>query len=340
MAIDNVARLRKKASLLRGPIQIQFDLTTTCNFRCLHCYNASGENNIVKDELTDVEIMKLFSDFKHLQPFNLCFCGGEPLLRLDVMLKASSLIKSVVPNISMVTNGYLLKKDTLEALIHSGINRIQISLDGNTKESHEMLRNAKGSYEKAIEAIELCLEYKDKLKEINICFIPTRFNIQEFHELSVRMLGKGVNIMRTQPLMLIGRAKDFHKKLMPTHFQYRTLIKTVISLQETYGQRRVQYGDPVDHIIRFRSHLSNLFHQLCLRANGDIVTSMYFPIVAGNVRKHSIIDYWEKGLVFIWNNEVVSDYARNINCIFDLGRHINGYPNLWQETDIDIDILG
>jgi len=168
---------KSHAKILKGPLQIQFDITNKCNFRCLHCYNKSGENFVCNNELSDKEILKFIKDVKELSPFNICFCGGEPLLKVNLLLKAAKILKDYVPNISIVTNGYLLTEEILLKLFDVGINRIQISLDGNSKEVHELLRQKEGSFSKAISAIDLCIKHKSKLKEImvgivNISTVP------------------------------------------------------------------------------------------------------------------------------------------------------------------------
>ncbi|HAP8311614.1 TPA: radical SAM protein [Enterococcus faecium] len=68
--------------IVRGPSQISIDVTYKCNFRCKHCYNASGGDNCFMDnELTDDELLELTKDICNLKPYNICFCGGETLLR-------------------------------------------------------------------------------------------------------------------------------------------------------------------------------------------------------------------------------------------------------------------
>ena len=41
-----------------GPYQLALDITNKCNLRCLHCYNASGENRVMEHELSDDEIVE------------------------------------------------------------------------------------------------------------------------------------------------------------------------------------------------------------------------------------------------------------------------------------------
>ena len=44
-------------NILVGPHQVAIDITNNCNLRCLHCYNSSGENDVLKQELSDEEIL-------------------------------------------------------------------------------------------------------------------------------------------------------------------------------------------------------------------------------------------------------------------------------------------
>lgn len=62
-------------SKYKGPIQIGFDVTNRCNFRCLHCFNESGEVDS-SNELNDKEVEKLFDEIIEIKPYSICFCGG------------------------------------------------------------------------------------------------------------------------------------------------------------------------------------------------------------------------------------------------------------------------
>ncbi len=330
---------KKHANLLKGPLEVQFDVTNKCNFRCLHCYNASGENCYTSDELTDLEILKLFKDLKTLEPFNVCFCGGETLLRLNVILKAAKIIKDKVPNLSIVTNGYLLTEKNLDALLDSGINRIQISLDGNTKETYERLRLKENSYEHAINAIKLCINRKDRINDFMISFVPTSFNIQEFSSMAENLSTIGVNSIRVQPLMAMGRGNDNAKSILPSNYQYRLLLRQIQNLKDKYGKNFVQWGDPVDHIIRFRNYFTEMTTSMTIKSNGALSVTPYFPLQVGNVRKHSAIEYWNNGLPSVWGLDIVQKIAKKFHCVGDLGQKLDDLPVLFKETDLMIDII-
>lgn len=59
--------------------------------------------------MTDSEIIKFVQDIAQLQPYGMCFCGGEPLLKLKLLLKCADILyNGGVKNISMVFNGYFV----------------------------------------------------------------------------------------------------------------------------------------------------------------------------------------------------------------------------------------
>lgn len=325
-------------AILRSPLQVQFDITNKCNFRCLHCYNKSGENEACHDELTDSEVIALFADFAKMRPFNICFCGGEPLLRKELILTVSHKVKGFVPNLSIVTNGYLLDEKVLTQLIDSGINRIQLSIDGITKKTHEYLRGKKESLDRVFNALDSCIK-SGKLKELLICFTPTSFNVCEFPQLVDCLVLKGVNKIRVQPLMLTGRAETHVEQIKPKQYQYDQLFNYFEIAKRKYGENSVEWGDPVDHIIRFRQYLSKLCTNLIIKSNGNIVASPYIPISFGNIRRHGIEKYWATGLEKIWQHPKLQSYASKINVVDDIGKHVDGFPLLWDENDLDLDII-
>ena len=43
---------------MAAPIMVAFDVTNACNFRCVHCFNHSGED-IYHNELSDEDKLKV-----------------------------------------------------------------------------------------------------------------------------------------------------------------------------------------------------------------------------------------------------------------------------------------
>lgn len=324
-------------SFLKGPIQLSIDITNKCNIRCLHCYNYSGENLYIKDELTDKELIKLIDDICKMKPFNVCFCGGEPLLRKDILLKLVKKLSDNEINSSVVTNGILLTKDVARELKEAGIGNVQISLDGK-KESHERLRGKSGTFESAIEALK---NLKENSINRNIAFSPTSWNINDFKTVVKVGLDMGVKEIRVQQLMPIGRASK-NNELIPTNSQYRNMKRMIIeadNMVRRLGKSiRFDWGDPIDHLIRYSEQ--NIFtYMFGISANGNIKPSMYLPLSVGNVRKHSIIEYWDKGLYDIYKLDKFKNMAKNFKSVKNMKTTNYDLPENFIEEDIQYDII-
>jgi len=321
----------KHAHLLKGPSQLAFDITNRCNFRCIHCFNRSGENEIIKNELTDDEVISFIRDLAELKPLNLCFCGGEPLLREELIYECAKILISYGSEVSLVTNGYLLNKEKAKKLADIGIKNIQVSLDGARPESHEKLRGVKGSFERAVNAIKLLLEEGVKP---GVAFSPTKFNADEFIEVYALCKEIGVKDLRVQPLMILGRAQLNIEELVPTPFQYRKLVKIIYELQVKENDMVLEWGDPVDHLIRFRSLCQHCVNYVDIRADGGIVASPYIPLVIGNIQKHKFSEYWDAGLARMWELPIVKNLAKKICSVSDFANQ-----SVYFEKDIEIDIV-
>lgn len=142
----------KYYDILRAPHQVAFDITNNCNLRCLHCFNSSGENDVISNELSDGEVLHFIEDLASMNLYNVCFCGGETLLRKELMCECIKILKPSGSHCTAVTNGLLANPATIQQLASAGLDGIQFSLDG-LRDSHERLRNKVGIFPKVIDAI-------------------------------------------------------------------------------------------------------------------------------------------------------------------------------------------
>ena len=313
---------------------MSYDITNRCNFRCLHCFNRSGENEIMKDELSDDEARAFIADAADRRPTNLCICGGEPLLRYELLLDCLRVLKANNTRASMVTNGYLLTRDKALALKEAGLVGTQVSVDGATAATHERVRGKKGSFERALAAVEHFANAG--FTDISVAFSPTSFNVEEFGDVERIVRDRGCTNVRLQPLMPLGRSfADLD--ILPTPQQYRRLVAEVRRIDRN-GDHRVDYGDPVEHLIAFRSIVMDCVTFVGVAANGGIEPSPYLPIVVGNVRRHKFSEYWDAGLARVWKDERVRAMAENISSIPDMGRKQEG-RRVWWDQPLEFDFI-
>lgn len=159
------------------------DITYKCNLRCLHCFNCSGEQNYVRKEMSDQELLNLMESLAKIKSLrSMCFCGGEALLRKEILLRCIEYLHRELPELSinMVSNGTLIDEDTVLELKEAGINMVQISLDGLDANVHDWIRNNEGVYDKAIKAIKLLVKYNIK---VSVACLPTKSSYNDIPEI-------------------------------------------------------------------------------------------------------------------------------------------------------------
>lgn len=339
----------KYSQIARAPHQVSFDITNKCNLRCLHCFNNSGENDVVNNELTDEEVLTFIRSVAPMSLYNICFCGGEPLIRKDLVVSCIKILKSQEnhqTHCSMVTNGLLATPEVLTELEESGLDAIQFSLDG-MKCSHDKLRNKCGAFEAVLKAIEYVIT-KTKL-HLSIAFTPTAFNLDDFPAVYETITNFCANShrknstervdLRLQPLMLLGRAKQ-NSGMVPTDWQYRKLVHDIHERECDIHNKYVEmkWGDPIDHLFRFRDK-SNFIDQCVAHANGDIVVSAYLPLVVGNIRKHSLLEYWEQGLNDVWATNIVQYLTAQMQSVKDMERVTASIADINMNDGLYIDLI-
>lgn len=132
-------------------------VTWKCQLRCKHCYNrnyitTNTPNEIPLETIENICIYFLNTEFS-LKDYSIILSGGEPLL-YSKFEQLGDLIREFQDHIILSTNGILIPKyiDVFDK--NDGI---QVSIDGD-RETHDRIRG-KGTYDKAIEALECLKEH-------------------------------------------------------------------------------------------------------------------------------------------------------------------------------------
>ena len=200
---------------MRGS-DINIDITRKCTLKCRHCYNHSGEMN--NDELASDELFRIMNDLASTRPDNFCICGGEPLLKKEIIFRFIDHQKKINSemNIGMVTNGELLTESIGEKLIYYGLNNIQFSIDGATENSHDWLRNKKGLFENLLHTIMqlniLRRKAKSDIKISAVCCLNKR-NYEELPKIIELCTRLGIDILR---VVIFPRSqKKNQEKVLP-----------------------------------------------------------------------------------------------------------------------------
>jgi Fe-coproporphyrin III synthase len=319
------------AAVLRGPVEWTWDVTNKCTGECQHCYNSSGV--LERDELSDDEMQSVARQVAETNPLGICLCGGEPLLRLDAIAAIAPVLTDSGAEISLVTNGWLVSEEVAARLGSLELSLVQVSLDGARAETHDRLRRMPGAFERAVDAVRRLVA---RGLQVSVSFVPTRFNIEEWADLRTLCESLGVTELRFQPLMPLGQAALQYEELTPTPEQYRTLIDEYRRITcKPYSGMKVQWGDPVDHLIRFGQFYAMPPYTMHISSDGYLVPSVYLPVHLGNIRRHSLAEYWEAGLNKAWQLRLLRELAWRVRSNRDFGA-IRPHPYLDAHIDLDL----
>ncbi|MHB8810374.1 MAG: geopeptide radical SAM maturase [Desulfobulbaceae bacterium] len=130
-------------------LNVSIILGLACNFACQYCYEgdlkADGQAMSATTAAQTVAFLKERYATRQRQKLTLDFYGGEPLLYVERILSIARPLKEFVEarggefRFSLVTNGSLLTRATVEQLLPAGLYAAKVTVDGPPEE-HNRLR--------------------------------------------------------------------------------------------------------------------------------------------------------------------------------------------------------
>ncbi len=204
--LSMIAASAKGAVVYRYKHSLYLNITNECTNDCVFCVRkfTRGLGGCVlwlQSEASADEILReLSKELDDVTYEEIVFCGyGEPLIRLDTILKVTGAIKKRYPDLKVRvnTNGQakLLypNRNVAKELKDAGVDSISISMNAeNPKKYFEMCRPKFGraTYEKIIEFIKEC---KEHIPEVRVSVVEGYANIVECERVA-NELGVGFKV--------------------------------------------------------------------------------------------------------------------------------------------------
>lgn len=158
------------------PFLVFWEITRACALACQHC-RAEAQPRRHPDELDEKEAIHLVEQLAALAPPMLILTGGDPLMRRDV-LSIARRATDFGMRVGLSPSGtQRLMNFDFSAIRDAGIDRISLSLDGATEESHDRFRGVKGTFARTLKAVEMA---HDAGLSVQINTTLTRSNLHEF----------------------------------------------------------------------------------------------------------------------------------------------------------------
>lgn len=186
-----------------APFQVVWNITKSCNMKCVHCYENAGNKDGY--ELTREEVVKGLKILSKAGVTSVAFSGGEPTLHphLAKFIKITNEL-GMFPAIA--TNGYTLSNEYVcNKFIDAGLKFVQISIDGLNPQTHGKFRGVDGAWEKAIQAVRNCV---DTDLFVEVATTVTEHNFKEIPEMIDLMRDMGVDWFMIYNFIPTGKGEN------------------------------------------------------------------------------------------------------------------------------------
>lgn len=287
-----------------------WELTLKCNMRCLHCGSRAGSER--PDELSIDECLHIADDLLDLGCKRITFIGGEVFL-YNGWEKIARRMADGGAAVNIISNGYMLKEHQIDQIKFAKLANVGISLDG-AKASHDNVRNVKGSFDKAINAINNLM---DAGISVGVVTSLLECNYNDLNDIYEILADLDVPIWQIQVVTAMGNIAD-KKSLMLNPDKIPSITKFI---REKRNDRKVRlyagddigYFDENELYIRNRPGTLSVWQgcQAGMRVVGiDSVgnvkgcESLYDDkFIEGNLRQESLSDIWHKDGNFAYNRD-------------------------------------
>jgi radical SAM protein with 4Fe4S-binding SPASM domain len=307
----------KKPQTSVAPFLVVWNFTHCCNLRCRHCYENS-DGTFLPDELTTEEAKKLIDHMADIGVVGIAFSGGKPLMRKDFFEVVSyAHLKGFYT--SVASNGTLITPAVARKLKDSGVDYIEISLDGFEKE-HDYFRRVPGAWKKACKGIrnsikaglDTCVattvtknNYKNMEKFID--FVENTLEAKRMIAFNYIPTRRGKEIIKQD---LTPKERESLNHMLFTKLNSESCRMMTLSTAPLYARIAVQVSGsavPTHFVNRgvmnaMKGRTSNLAEFIggcgagrlyCgLEPNGDVEPCVFMPIKLGNIREKSLKDIW------------------------------------------------
>ncbi len=303
-----------KSASSRRPIVV-WNLTRTCNLRCVHCYTDS-EAKKYPDEVNTEQAKLVLDDLADFKVPAVLFSGGEPLVRPDLFELAAH-ARSRGLHVVLSTNGTLIDRPTADRLKALEFAYVGISLDSAIPAIHDEFRGMPGAFERTMKGFRHCVDAGQK---VGLRLTLTRHTAQNLDQLFDLIEREGIDRACFYHLCPAGRGKDL---LALTPEMARSAVDTII----TRTNDLIQRGKRVE-ILTVDNHCDGVF--------------LYQRMLAENhPRAKQVLDMirWNGGGRYSSGVGIANiDFYGNVHADqFSMYRHFGNvkqrkFSEIWQDT--------
>lgn len=274
---------------------LQFELSSRCNERCIHCYIPNDKKNHGFDMPT-AKVKSILDEFAAMGGIHVTLSGGEAFLHKDI-IEIARYCREKDLKISILSNLISLRDEQIEALKQVNVSLIQVSLYSMDPEIHDFITTIPGSFERTKAAIEKLVAANIPVQISCPIMKANRYGYDK-----VLDYARSLKIKAQTDYIMMARSD-----LDTDNLANRLSLEETEELLRDIILHDVQYRDetleqlPITDEIKFDLERFSKqpvcgvgYDNCCITANGDVYPCAgWQDYVLGNVYKQSLQEIWE-----------------------------------------------
>lgn len=191
-----------KSAAQRRPIVV-WNLTRTCNLKCVHCYTSS-EARRYPGELSTEQCKAVLDDLADFRTPAVLFSGGEPLVRPD-LFELAEYARSLGLHVVLSTNGTLITEETAKRFVELKFAYVGVSLDSADAAVHDQFRGVEGAFDRTMQGFRHC---KNVGQKVGLRLTLTRQTMRDLGDIFDFIEDQGIDRACFYHLCPAGRGND------------------------------------------------------------------------------------------------------------------------------------
>jgi radical SAM protein with 4Fe4S-binding SPASM domain len=268
-----------------APRVVLLEITQRCNYKCVHCIRDCPDHP-APDPMTTDDWKAVIDDVAAIGGIAVSVTGGEATVREDLVeILAHARARGLA--LSLKSNGWNLTLDYCRRLHAAGLRRMEVSLYGATRASHDRCTLVPGSFRRTIEGM---LNARRAGIHVTVKFFAFRWNAHEYDRVMEW-------IRAHQPLMSGDR----------DYFLIRTDYGRTFGPETWATDEQIRYIEdrwPVRASEGSRNKAPTVqtctmgIATACVTYAGDVLPCIMVRRSAGNVREKSFREVWADQTAF------------------------------------------
>lgn len=274
---------------------LQFELTSRCNERCIHCYIPNDKKN----EGEDMPLEKVFSiidEFAQMGGLHVTLSGGEVFMHKDI-IRIIQYCREKDMQISILSNLIALKNVQIPFIKAANVSIVQTSLYSMNPEIHDFITTIKGSFAKTKAAIEKLVAAD---VPVQISCPVMKLNYKGYAD--VLQYAQSLRCKAQTDFIMMAQANfdtsNLANRLSLEETEY--LLRDIMRWDKDYKEHTLKQRPISDAISvsRERFMLQPLcgagINDCCITESGDVYPCAgWQAMVVGNVYKQSLKEIWD-----------------------------------------------